>query len=102
MANTDTTPKVREAQGIGAWARGALHPAIIINPAASKNDLMHWAMAELQSLHQWLDLLACSKCDIVANPCDIALMVTDRLGPLLQGFEAAFEGDKAQPQPGTV
>ena len=95
MANTDQTPEVISAQaGHGAYMRGAVLPAVIINPAASKADLLYWVRAELSSLHQWLEFVAtATNCQEVA-PSEFALMVTDKLEPLLYGFDAALEDGK--------
>lgn len=92
MANPDQTPEVTSAQaGRGAYLRGAVLPAVIINPAASKADLLFWARAELGSLHQWLELvIGTTNCQEV-TPSEFALMVSDKLEPLLYGFDAALE-----------
>ena len=73
MANTDQTPEARSAQGLGAYVLGAVLPAVIINPAASKSDLLYWARAELGSLGQWLESLG-----------------TERAGMQLSGEELGF------------
>lgn len=102
MSAAHQSPEVRSAQGIGAWSRGAEHPAIIINPAASKADLMHWVMAELESLHQWLEVMEGATSGIELPQSQVASLVTERLAPVLRVFNAAFEADKAPPQPGTA
>ena len=95
MAKTNQPDEVRSAQGVGAFVLGALQPAVIINPAASKADLLYWVRAELSSLHQWLEFVAtATNCQEVA-PSEFALMVTDKLEPLLYGFDAALEEGKA-------
>lgn len=67
------------------------NPAVIINPEASSADLMQWAMTELLSLRQWVNLLACSKAEVVIDPEEIAAMVLVRMDPVIAGFEAAFK-----------
>ena len=95
MPTTDQTPEVRSAQGIGAFVRGALQPAIIINPAASKADLLFWSGAELGSLHQWLELVTGTTNAQEVTPSEFALMVADKLEPVLRGFDAALEDTRA-------
>lgn len=103
MSAANHTIEVLSAQaGRGAYLRGAEQPAIIINPAASKADLLFWARAELGSLYQWLEFVATATHCQEVTPSEFALMVADRLEPVLQGFDAAFESDRAQPQPGTT
>ena len=96
MSAADHTIEVRSAQGgLRAYVLGAQQPAVIINPAASKADLLYWVRAELSSLHQWLEFVAtATNCQEVA-PSEFALMVTDKLEPLLYGFDAALEEGKA-------
>ena len=95
MAKTNQPDEVRSAQGVGAFVLGALQPAVIINPAASKADLLFWARAELGSLHQWLELvIGTTNCQEV-TPSEFALMVTDKLEPVLRGFDAALEDGRA-------
>ena len=92
MAKTNQPDEVRSAQGVGAFVLGALQPAVIINPAASKADLLFWAWAELESLHQWLEVMSTAKeGGVDLSQIEVALMVTDRLEPVLQGFDAAFK-----------
>ena len=93
MSTTDQTPEVRSAQGgLRAYVLGAQQPAVIINPAASKADLLFWAWAELESLHQWLEVMSTAKeGGVDLSQIEVALMVTDRLEPVLQGFDAAFK-----------
>ena len=96
MANTDQTPEVISAQaGHGAYMRGAVLPAVIINPAASKADLLYWVRAELSSLHQWLEFVATATNCQEVTPSEFASMVTDKLEPLLRGFDAALEDGRA-------
>ena len=94
MANTDQTPEARSAQGQGAYVLGAVLPAVIINPAASKSDLLYWARAELGCLGQWLEI-ACAAGD--CSGAEISSMVADRLGPVLNGIDAALERGGAEP-----
>ena len=95
MAKTNQTDEVRSAQGVGAFVLGALQPAVIINPAASKADLLFWARAELGSLHQWLEFVATATNCQEVTPSEFASMVTDKLEPLLRGFDAALEDGRA-------
>lgn len=97
MANTDQTPEARSAQGLGAYVLGAVLPAVIINPAASKSDLLYWARAELGSLGQWLESLGTERAGMQLSGEELALMVIDRLLPVLQGMDAAFERGGAEP-----
>lgn len=86
----DTTTNTTEANSaVGTTARKLFpNPALILNPAATPHDLFTWAVEDLKNLYDWLNLLACSKCDVVYDPCDVAALVTHRLEPLLQGFDA--------------
>ena len=95
MAKTNQPDEVRSAQGVGAFVLGALQPAVIINPAASKADLLFWARAELGSLHQWLEFVATATNCQEVTPSEFALMVTDKLEPVLRGFDAALEDGRA-------
>ena len=95
MAKTNQPIEVRSAQGVGAFVRGALQPAVIINPAASKADLLVWARAERGSLHQWLEFVATATNCQEVTPSEFALMVTDKLEPVLRGFDAALEDGRA-------
>lgn len=95
MAKTNQPDEVRSAQGVGAFVLGALQPAVIINPAASKADLLFWARAELGSLHQWLEFVATATNCQEVTPSEFASMVTDKLEPLLRGFDAALEDGRA-------
>jgi|JI6StandDraft_1071083.scaffolds.fasta_scaffold123535_2 hypothetical protein len=95
MAKTNQPIEVRSAQGVGAFVLGALQPAVIINPAASKADLLFWARAELGSLHQWLEFVATATNCQEVTPSEFALMVTDKLEPVLRGFDAALEDGRA-------
>ena len=95
MAKTNQPDEVRSAQGVGAFVLGALQPAVIINPAASKADLLFWARAELGSLHQWLEFVATATNCQEVTPSEFASMVTDKLEPVLRGFDAALEDGRA-------
>ena len=95
MSTTDQTREVRSAQGTSAFVLGAESPAIIINPAASKADLLFWARAELGSLYQWLELVTSGINGQEVSPGEFALMVTDKLEPVLQGFDAALKDARA-------
>ena len=53
---------------------------------------MSWAVADLENLHTWLDVLACSDCAFDIEPCQLAELVTERIRPVLQGLNAALEG----------
>lgn len=93
MTDTSNTTEPRSAVGIKAM-NWAMNPAIIINPAATPQDLFSWAVAELTSLHEWLDIMACSRCDFEIEPGELAGMVTERLAPVMQGFDAALKSGR--------
>lgn len=93
MENTPSTPVVRPAVGIKAM-NWAMHPALIINPAAAPRDLFSWVVAEVESLHTWLDILACSSCAFEIEPPELAALVNERLAPVMQGLRAALESGR--------
>jgi len=97
MEHQSNLPEVRGAQGLGAYVLGAVLPAVVINPAASKSDLLYWARAELGSLARWLDALGTERAGVQLSAEELGLMVTDRLLPMLQGIDAAFERGGAEP-----
>ncbi len=88
-------PEMRSAQGVGAFVRGARFPAVIINEWATKADLLFWVRAELGSLHQWLELVTGTTNAQEVTPSEFALMVADKLEPVLRGFDAALEDTRA-------
>ncbi len=90
MTDASNTTPARSAVGVKAM-NWAMNPAIIINPAATPQDLFSWAVAELDNLHTWLDILACSNCDFDIQPNQFAELVTERLLPVMQGFKEALE-----------
>lgn len=90
MATTSNTTEVRSAVGNKAMY-SAMNPAIIINPAATPTDLFSWATAELENLHTWLNILACSDCKFDIETHDLAELVTERIAPVLAGFRAALK-----------
>ena len=57
--------------------------------------LLFWARAELGSLHQWLEFVATATNCQEVTPSEFASMVTDKLEPLLRGFDAALEDGRA-------
>ena len=94
MENTTNAPQVRSAVGVKAMA-WSLNPALIINPAATQADLFSWVFAELENLYSWVDIVACSRCDIQMEPNELATVVAERLAPMLQGMRAALESGRA-------
>lgn len=92
----DTTTNTTEANcAVVTTARQLVpNPALILNPEATPHDLFSWAVEDLRNLYDWLNILACSKCDLVYDPCEVAALVSHRLEPLLQGFDAVLTSGK--------
>lgn len=73
-----------------------VHPAVIVNPAATAADLTGWALVELESLHSFLDRLACATVAGTSDDSEFASQICERLEPVLAGLRAAcsLQGDQ--------
>lgn len=81
----------------GRAADLTLHPAVIVNPSASAADLTGWALVELESLHGFLDRLACATVAGTSDDSEFASRICERLEPVLAGLRAASALQGAQP-----
>jgi hypothetical protein len=90
---SSNTSEVRSAVSAIAMDWG-MNPAIIINPAATPEDLIAWAVADLKNLYSWLNVLACCKSDVEMDLGEFSGLITERLEPLIQGFDAALQSGR--------
>lgn len=67
------------------------HPALLINPKADPGDILAWARAEAENLHELLEIMACSHADIEMDPCRLAATVDARLQPVINAMAIAFD-----------